>query len=189
MGVRWWDGDVPKLLVTFNKACSMGLGTVGVAGRPGGGVGNSICADLMDANGAASWRKRSICIQISLNISGVRVSSPARNCLMSTVGIPSSATGVSNNSAVGVSSSSNSVVGASSNSALGVSSTNSTVGVSSTNSTVGVSSTNSTVGVSSSNKTASLLTVDGIVGPCNNACSASSCSAIRIPYSSPRWWK
>ena len=98
MGVRWQDGDVPKLLVTFNKACSMGLGTTGVVGRPGGD-------DLVDANGATSWRKRSICVEISLNISGVRVSSPAKNCLMSTVGIPPLAAGISNNSTVGVGSS------------------------------------------------------------------------------------
>ena len=104
----WRAGDVPKLLVTLNKACSMGLGTVGVAGKPGGGGGDSVCADLVDANGAASWRKCSMCVETSLNISGVRVSSPAKNCLMSTVGIPSSVVGVSNNSAVGVGSSNNS---------------------------------------------------------------------------------
>ena len=108
MGVRWWDGDIPKLLVAFNKACSMGLGTVGVAGRPGGD-------DLVDANGAANWHKRSICVEISVNISGVRVSSPARNCLMSTVGISPSAAGVSGNSAVGVGFS-DTTVGASSDS-------------------------------------------------------------------------
>ena len=51
MGIRWRDGDVPRLLVTFNRACSMGLGTVGVAGRPGGGGGDSFCVNLVDANG------------------------------------------------------------------------------------------------------------------------------------------
>ena len=39
VGIRWRAGDVPRLLVTLNRACSMGLTTVGVAGRPGGGTG------------------------------------------------------------------------------------------------------------------------------------------------------
>ena len=39
VGIRWQTGDVPRLLVTFNRACSMGLAMVGVAGRPGGGPG------------------------------------------------------------------------------------------------------------------------------------------------------
>ena len=51
VGVRWRAGDVPRLLVTFNRACSMGLTTVGVMGRPGGGRGDSFCIDLVDANG------------------------------------------------------------------------------------------------------------------------------------------
>ena len=91
MGVRWRAGDVPRLLVTFSRACSIGLATVGVAGRPGRGAGgDSFCADLVDANGVASWRRCSMRVESSLNIAGVRVSSPAKNCLMSTVGISSS---------------------------------------------------------------------------------------------------
>ena len=39
VGVHWWAGDVPRLFITLNRACSMGLTTVGVAGRPGGGTG------------------------------------------------------------------------------------------------------------------------------------------------------
>ena len=91
MGVRWRAGDVPRLLVTFSRACCIGLATVGVAGRPGGGTGgDSFCIDLVDANGAASWRKCSMRVESLLNIAGVRVSSPAKNCLMSTVGVSSS---------------------------------------------------------------------------------------------------
>ena len=88
MGVRWQAGDVPRLLVTFSRACCIGLATVGVAGRPGGGArGNSFGIDLVDANGDTSWHRCSMCVESSLNIVGVRVSSPARNCLMSTVGV------------------------------------------------------------------------------------------------------
>ena len=91
MGVCWRAGDVPRLLVTFSKACCIGLAAVGVVGRPGGGTrGDSFGVDLVDANGDASWRRCSMCVESSLNIVGVRVSSPARNCLMSTVGISSS---------------------------------------------------------------------------------------------------
>ena len=32
VGVCWWAGDVPRLLVTFNRACSMGLAMGGVGG-------------------------------------------------------------------------------------------------------------------------------------------------------------
>ena len=90
MGIRWRAGDIPRLIDTCNRACSMGLAMGGVAGRPGGGGGDSFCVNLVDANGAASWRKCSIRIETSLNIAGVRVSSPAQNCVMSTVGISSS---------------------------------------------------------------------------------------------------
>ena len=91
MGVRWWAGDVPRLLVTFSRACSIGLVTVGVAGRPGRGArGDSFGVDSVDANGDASWHRCSMCVESSLNIAGMRVSSSARNCLMSTVGISSS---------------------------------------------------------------------------------------------------
>ena len=65
MGVRWWDGDIPKLLVAFNKACSMGLGTVGVAGRPGGD-------GLVDANRATNWHKRSIWDSLALGLAPSR---------------------------------------------------------------------------------------------------------------------
>ena len=78
MGIRWWAGDVPRLLVTLNRACSMGLTTVGVTGRPGGGGGDSFCVNLVDANGAASCRKCSMRVESSFNIAGVRVSSPAK---------------------------------------------------------------------------------------------------------------
>ena len=151
MGVRWRDGDVPKSLVAFNKACSMGLGTVGVAGRPGGD-------HFADTNGAANWRSRSICVEISVNISGVRVCSPARNCPMSTVGISPSAAGVSCDSAVG---------GGSLETAVDTSS-------------------DSRVGVSSNN-TASSVAVTGSVGPHNNSCSTSSLSVIGTPVGSPCW--
>ena len=91
VGVRWWAGDVPRLLVTFNRACSMGLATVGVAGRPGGGAGgDSFGVESVDANGVASWCKCSMHVETSLNIAGMRVASPAKNCLMSTVGVSSS---------------------------------------------------------------------------------------------------
>ena len=101
MGVRWWPGDVPRLLVTFSRACCIGLATVGVAGRPGGGAGgDSLCVDLVDANGVASWRRCLMCVESSLNIAGVRVSSPARNCLMSTVGVSSSLNSIASSLAV-----------------------------------------------------------------------------------------
>ena len=91
VGVRWRAGDVPRLLVTLNRACSMGLTTVGVAGRPGGGAGgDSFCINLVDTNGATCWRKCLMRIESLLNIAGVRVSSPAKNCLMSMVGVSSS---------------------------------------------------------------------------------------------------
>ena len=60
VGICWWTGDVPRLLVTFNRACSMGLATVGVAGRPGGGGGNSFGIETGDATGVASWRRCSM---------------------------------------------------------------------------------------------------------------------------------
>ena len=102
MGIRWRAGDVPRLLVTFNRACSMGLTTVSVAGRPGGGRGDSFCVDLVDANGATSCRRCSMHVESSLNIAGVRVSSPAKNCLMSTVGVFSSFSNVASSLAVDV---------------------------------------------------------------------------------------
>ena len=126
VGIRWQTGDVPRLLVTFNRTCSMGLATVGVVGRPGRGTGgDSLGIETGDATGVTSWRRCSMRIETSLNIAGVRVSSPTKNCFMSTVGI------------------------------------------------------------SSSNNTASSLTVDVIVGPCRNLCSASMLSASCTPYSSP----
>ena len=89
MGVRWWVGDVPRLLVTFSRACCIGLAMVGVVGRPGGGAGgDSLRVNLVDANGVANGC--SMRVESSLNIAGVRVSSPARNCLMSTVSVSSS---------------------------------------------------------------------------------------------------
>ena len=101
VGVRWWPGDVPRLLVTFIRACCIGLATVGVAGRPGGGAGgDSLCVDLVDANGVTSWRRCSMCVESSLNIASVRVSSPARNCLMSTVGVSSSPNSIASSLAV-----------------------------------------------------------------------------------------
>ena len=91
VGIRWWTGDVPRLLVTLNRACSMGLATVGVVGRPGGGDGgNSLGIETGDATGVASWRRCSIRVETSLNIAGMRVSSPAKNCFMSTIGVSSS---------------------------------------------------------------------------------------------------
>ena len=103
MGVRWWAGDVPRLLVTFNRACSMGLATVGVAGRPGGGAGgDSFCVNLVDANGATSWRRCLMHVESLLNIAGVRVSSPTKKCLMSTVGVSSSFSNVASSLAVDV---------------------------------------------------------------------------------------
>ena len=91
MGVRRQAGDVPRLLVTFSRACCIGLATVSVAGRPGRGAGgDSLHIDLVDANGVTSWCRCSMRVESSLNIAGVRVSSPARNCLMSTVGVSSS---------------------------------------------------------------------------------------------------
>ena len=63
----------------------------GVVGRPGGGAGgDSLGIETGDATGIASWRRCSMCVETSLNIVGVRVSSPAKNCLMSTVGVSSS---------------------------------------------------------------------------------------------------
>ena len=101
MGVRWRTGDIPRLLVTFSRACCIGLATVGVAGRPGGGArGDSFGVDLVDANGDASWHRCSMCVESSLNIVGVRVSSPARNCLMFMVGVSSSLNSIASSLAV-----------------------------------------------------------------------------------------
>ena len=101
MGVRWWAGDIPRLLVTFSRACCIGLATVGVAGRPGGSAGgDSFGVDLVDANGDTSWCRCSMCVESSLNIVGMRVSSPARNCLMSMVGISSSLNSIASSLAV-----------------------------------------------------------------------------------------
>ena len=147
----WRDGDVPKSLVALNKACSMGLVTVGVAGRPGGDR-------FADADGAANWRSRSMCVEISVNISGVRVCSPARNCRMSTDGVSSSAAGISCNSV------------------LGVGSVDAAVGISS----------DLRVGLSSNN-TASSVMVTGSVGPRNNSCFTSSLSVIGTLVGSPCW--
>ena len=47
----------------------MGLGTAGVAGRPGGGC-------LEGAGRAADWRSRSIWVETIASISGVRFCSP-----------------------------------------------------------------------------------------------------------------
>ena len=150
--MRWRDGDVPKLLAAFNKACSMGLVTVGVADRPGGDR-------FADADGAANWRSRSMCVEISVNISGVRVCSPTRNCLMSTDdGISPLAAGVSCDSARGSGS---------------------------VDTVVGVSS-DSRVGISSSNRASSVV-VTGSVGPRNNSCSTSSLLVIGTPVGSPCW--
>ena len=61
VGIRWWAGDVPRLLVTFSRACSIGLATVRVAGRPGGGAGGDpLGVESVDANGVASWRRCSM---------------------------------------------------------------------------------------------------------------------------------
>ena len=101
MGVRWRAGDVPRLLVTFSRACCIGLATVGVAGRPGGGAGgNFLGVDLVDANGDASWHRCSMCVENLLNIVGMRVSSPARNRLMSTIGVSSSLNSIASSLAV-----------------------------------------------------------------------------------------
>ena len=101
MGVCWRAGDIPRLLITFSRACSIGLATVGVAGRPGGGAGgDSFCADLVDASGVTSWHRSSMRVESSLNIAGMRVSSPAKNCLMSTVGISSSLNSIASSLAV-----------------------------------------------------------------------------------------
>ena len=101
MGIRWRAGDIPRLLVTSSRAYCIGLATVGVAGRPGGGVGgDSLCVDLVDANGAASWHRCLMCVESLLNIAGVRVSSPARNCLMSRIGISSSLNSIASSLAV-----------------------------------------------------------------------------------------
>ena len=52
MGICWRTGDVPRLLITFNRACSIGLATVGVAGRPGGGTrGDSLGIESGDTIG------------------------------------------------------------------------------------------------------------------------------------------
>ena len=101
MGVCWWAGDVPRLLVTSSRACCIGLTTVGVAGRPGGSAGGDFFGvNLVDANGDASWHRCLMCVESSLNIVGVRVSSPARNCLMSTVGVSSSLNSIASSLAV-----------------------------------------------------------------------------------------
>ena len=101
MGVRWWAGDIPRFLVTFSRACCIGLATVGVAGRPGGGArGDSFGIDLVDANGIASWCRCLMCVESSLNIVGVRVSSPARNCLMSMEGVSSSLNSIASSLAI-----------------------------------------------------------------------------------------
>ena len=56
VGICWQAGDIPRLLVTFSRACSIGLVTVGVVGRPGRGTGgDSLGIELVDANGVASW--------------------------------------------------------------------------------------------------------------------------------------
>ena len=63
VGIHWWAGDVPRLLVTFSRACSIGLATVGVAGRPGGGAGGDFfCADLLDANGGCQLAQVFRCV-------------------------------------------------------------------------------------------------------------------------------
>ena len=101
MGVCRQAGDVPRLLVTFSRACCIGLATVSVAGRPGGGAGgDSLCIDLVDANRVASWHRCSMHVESSLNIVGVRVSSPARNCLMSMVGVSSSLNSIASSLAI-----------------------------------------------------------------------------------------
>ena len=101
MGVCWWVGDVPKLLVTSSRACCIGLATVGVVGRPGGGAGGDFFGiDLVDANGDACWHRCSMCVESSLNMVGVNVSSPARNCLMSMVGVFSSPNSIASSLAV-----------------------------------------------------------------------------------------
>ena len=101
MGVCWWAGDVSSLLVTSSRACCIGLTTVGAVGRPGRGAGGDLFGvDLVDANGDASWRRCSMCVDSSLNIVGLKVSSPARNCLMSTVGVSSSLNSIASSLAV-----------------------------------------------------------------------------------------
>ena len=101
VGVHRRAGDVTRLLVTFSRACCIGLATVSVAGRPGGGTGgDSLHVDLVDANGVTSWCRCSMRVESSLNIAGVRVSSPARNCLMSTVGVSSSLNSIASSLAV-----------------------------------------------------------------------------------------
>ena len=101
VGIRWRAGDIPRLLVTFSRACSIGLATVGVAGRPGGGAGgDSLGIESVDANGVASWHRCLMRVESSLNIVGVRVSSPAKNCLMSTVGVSSSLNSIASSLAV-----------------------------------------------------------------------------------------
>ena len=101
MGVHWWAGDIPRLLVTCSRPCCIALTTVGVAGRPGGSArGDFFGINLVDANGDASWRRCSMCVESLLNIVGVRVSSPARNCLMSTVGISSSLNSIASSLAI-----------------------------------------------------------------------------------------
>ena len=101
MGVCWWVGDIPRLLVTSSKACCIGLATVGAAGRPGGGArGDFFGVDLVDANGDTRWCRCSMCVESLLNMMGVRVSSPARNCLKSMVGISSSLNSIASSLAV-----------------------------------------------------------------------------------------
>ena len=48
MGVCWWAGDIPRLLVTSSRACCIGLTTVGAVGRPGRSAGG-------DFFGASIW--------------------------------------------------------------------------------------------------------------------------------------
>ena len=54
-----------------NRASCMGLGTAGVAGRPGGGC-------LEGAGRAANCRSRSIWVETITSISGVRFCSPSK---------------------------------------------------------------------------------------------------------------
>ena len=101
MGVRWWVGDICRLLVTSSRACCIGLATVGVVDRPGRGTGGDFFGvDLVDTNGDARWHRCSMCVESSLNMVGVRVSSPTRNCLMSTVGVSSSLNSIASSLAV-----------------------------------------------------------------------------------------
>ena len=76
------------------------LQSVWQVGLVGAARGNSFCVDLVDANGVASWCRCSMRVESSLNIAGVRVSSPAKNCLMSTVGVSSSLSSIASSLAV-----------------------------------------------------------------------------------------